>query len=98
MEDKLCDHREDHVEDQEIKLENKEEQLNQLKETLEAKEKRKIRAREKDRLKRTKTALAGQGRTDDKEQRLAERFQELREGGGIGYRVIRFVGADTPEL
>ncbi len=35
-EDKLCD-REDYVEDQEI-LENKEEQLNQLKETLEAKE------------------------------------------------------------
>ncbi len=30
--DKLCD-REDYVEDQEIKLENKEEQLNQLKET-----------------------------------------------------------------
>ncbi len=35
-EDKLCD-REDYVEDQ-IKLENKEEQLNQLKGTLEAKE------------------------------------------------------------
>ncbi len=37
-EDKLCD-REDYVEDQ-IKLENKEEQLNQLWETLEAKRER----------------------------------------------------------
>ncbi len=47
--------REDYVEDQEIKLlKIKEEQFNQLKETLEAKENGETEP-EKDRLKRTKT-------------------------------------------
>ncbi len=48
----LCD-REDYVEDQEIKLENKEEQLNQLKETLKRESRTKSEP-EKDRLKRTR--------------------------------------------
>ncbi len=69
-EDKLCD-REDYVEDQEIKLENKEEQ-NQLKETLEAKENETVP------LKRTKTVSYLTGRTDGQRATIG-RAQELRE-------------------
>ncbi len=64
---------EDYVEDQEIKLENKEEQLNQLKETLEAKGNE---IEPKDRLKRTDGIVFDRD-TDGQEQRLAERAQEL---------------------
>ncbi len=68
-----CD-REDYVEDQEIKLENKEERLNQL-ETL--KEREQKSEPEKDRLKRTKTVSYLTGRTEDRKSKSV--LQELRE-------------------
>ncbi len=63
--------REDHVEDQEIKLENKEEQLNQLRKHW--KRKRTKSEPEKDRLKMTKTVSYLTGRAPDGQRaRLAE--------------------------
>ncbi len=73
---KLCD-REDYV-DQKIKLENQEEQPGQQKH-WKRKRTTEIRAR-RSRLKRTKTGIVfDRDALMDKEQRLAERAQELQE-------------------
>ncbi len=73
-EDKLCD-REDYVEYlKKIKLENKEEQLNQLTEFTWKRKRVERKTGFKDRLKRTKTVSYLTGtHWMDKEQRLAER-------------------------
>ncbi len=71
---------EDCVEDQKLSLEIKEEQIRQLKETLEARER--IEARERQ-VERTKTVSYLTGTLMDKEQRL---WACSRTAGARGYR------------
>ncbi len=85
MKTKLRD-REDYVEDQEIKLENdKEEQLNQLKETLEAKENeiRFFRERQVEKDEDLVSYFRQGTHWMDKEQRLAERTKNCEQEEAI---------------
>ncbi len=95
----LCD-REDYVEDQEIKLENKsKEQLNQLKETRKAKEKRRNPSPRKMRLKRTKTVSYLTGtQLMDKAGNDNERAGQSRSKKELSRRRLQAEGDATREL
>ncbi len=75
-EDSICD-REDYVEDQEIKLESKEEQLNQL--LKHWKRKRTKLSLRKRQVEKDEDGIDLTGRTDGQRATITERAQELRE-------------------